>query len=43
MKVGNKITVKNASWTFDKNVQNVFKHIKNSIPFIVRVMTSAYN
>ena len=34
MKVGNKITVKNASWTFDKNVPKTFsKHIKNSIPF----------
>mgnify|MGYP001289489052 CR=1 FL=1 len=34
MKIGNKITAKNASWTFDKNVpKNFSKHIKNSIPF----------
>ena len=34
MKVGNKIKVKNAAWTFNNNVPKTFsKHIKNSVPF----------
>ena len=36
MKVGNKIKVKNAAWTFNNNVPKTFsKHIKNSVPFYI--------
>ena len=34
MKIGNKISARNASWTFDKNVpKNFTKHIKQSVPY----------
>ena len=34
MKIGNRISANNASWTFDKNVpKNFTKHIKQSVPY----------